>query len=55
MVSLSSTCTCAGLRDCFSIRYWMAASMLVVLYLFFIGLVGWDEDVIEEKESSDDK
>jgi len=27
----------------------------VDLCLFFIGLIGWNEDVVEEKESSDDK
>ena len=42
MVSLSSTRTCAALRFFFSIRYCRAASMLVDLCLFFIGLVGWD-------------
>lgn len=55
MVSLSSTCTCAALRFFFSIRYWIAAKMLVDLCLFFIVLVGWNEDVVEEKESSDDE
>ena len=55
MVSLSSTCTCDAVRLCFSIRYWIAARTVVVLCLFFIGLIGWNEDVVEEKESSDDK
>ena len=55
MVSLISTCTCDAFRFCFSIRYWIAASTVVILYLFFIGLVGWDEDIVEEKESPDDK
>jgi len=55
MVSLSSTCTCAALRDFFSIRYWIAAKMLVDLCLFFIGLIGWDDYIVEGKEAPDDE
>jgi hypothetical protein len=55
MVFLSSTRTCEALRFFFSIRYCRAVNMLVDLCLFFIVLVGWNEDVIEEKESPDDE